>query len=863
MRNAIICIFLFINFSLSGATYYVSTDGIDSNPGTLSQPWATWHYGFNHILPGDILYIRGGTYYANSTTSHSRYCGVVVDGKNGSSASMYQVFAYPGEKPILDCRNITGTGYEKIGVMLYNSDYWHIKGLEITRVDQPSSGGTGGQGLYIQDGNFNKIELVVCHHNGGPGLGLRYACEGNLFLNCDSYLNFDAYSGLPGDHADGFDVGDVTVRTGNERENTLNGCRAWSNGDDGYDLYQHPGYNGVYYLINCWAWKNGYRPDGVTAGGNGCGFKYGDTYEPIDDVVRRYSYNCLAFDNRTRGYSQESAVVKMELYNNIAYKNGLQGYSFMENLPDILRNNISYRNGSTDIFSSNQIRDHNSWNGKVSLSDADFISLDGTELQRPRKSDGTLPDINFLHLASNSDLVDAGVSVGIAYSGIAPDMGPFEILIVALPEYLTSVIENATPSIVVLSYSLPLNDQNVPASEYFKVTVNSQPATITSVSISGDKVSLNLALPVKFNDVVNVSYTKPTTNALQTPAGYEAQGISSEIVTNNCKDPTKPNDIPIVLVDNDPDSFAGFTGTIDASETFDPNGDFLVYSWTFPSDISVSSTNNSKIEFLSPIVNSPRVIEFKLDVSDGTSLVSKIIPVNILPYKPEMDESRIKKIDASNYEASDYPQYVTDGNLQTQWSVVGDNNWLFLQMAEPFMVSHLRLAFLKGQKFSSYFDIYASSDNIIWEPILIKTSSCDFSGDFQVFDFPLSFNDKEFNYIKFIGHGNTLDFINNISEFKIFGTLQDIPGYGNAEDSKIFIYPNPAYDLFNISIEEPSIKPDSVRLIDFSGKIVFEDSIESSIKNIQIPNYVSSGIYIVELRSGLITLYAQKLLVNR
>ncbi len=37
-----------------------------------------------------------------------------------------------------------------------------------------------------------------------------------------------------------------------------------------------------------------------------------------------------------------------------------------------------------------------------------------------------LPDITFGRLATGSDLIDAGVNVGLPFSGSAPDIGVFE-----------------------------------------------------------------------------------------------------------------------------------------------------------------------------------------------------------------------------------------------------------------------------------------------------------------------------------------------------------------------------------------------------------------------------------------------------
>jgi hypothetical protein len=54
------------------------------------------------------------------------------------------------------------------------------------------------------------------------------------------------------------------------------------------------------------------------------------------------------------------------------------------------------------------------------------VSLDHTQMLLPRKADGSLPDITFMHLADGSDMVDAGSYVGLPYTGISPDLGCFE-----------------------------------------------------------------------------------------------------------------------------------------------------------------------------------------------------------------------------------------------------------------------------------------------------------------------------------------------------------------------------------------------------------------------------------------------------
>ena len=63
----------------------------------------------------------------------------------------------------------------------------------------------------------------------------------------------------------------------------------------------------------------------------------------------------------------------------------------------------------------------------VTVNAADFQSLDASQMTLPRKADGSLPDITFMHLTSGSDLIDAGLNVGLPYNGAAPDLGAFEV----------------------------------------------------------------------------------------------------------------------------------------------------------------------------------------------------------------------------------------------------------------------------------------------------------------------------------------------------------------------------------------------------------------------------------------------------
>jgi hypothetical protein len=857
MKKVLIVIFLTITLSLSGTTFYVSTTGKDSNPGTITQPFATWDYALNLVVAGDMVYIRGGVYYTSGRQYSGSYFGVRVYNRNGTSKNPIEVLAYPGEIPILDCINITQAGYHS-GIVLDDCNYWNIKGLTVRNLKEYQSNGTynypvNGWAL----GNCSNITLELCNVYGcGHGFTLGGSSDYIYYKNCDSYENADYYDA--GGLANGFSI---NIRTG--KHIFYEGCRAWANSDDGWDSF---GGDGYITITNCWAFENG-EWDGQY--GNGAGFKTGKSSGATESGVQRTLTNCVAWDNTGFGFDEsqdnDGTSIQHNIINCTSYNNSTGfNFSYSGAKTDIIRNVISYSE-IVGTLGGNTF-DHNSWQNGLSVSDADFVSLNSEQAKGARLSNGDLPVITFLHLVEGSDLIDAGVDVGLPYSGKSPDIGAFEFQtapIAPIPVYLSSVVEDATPSNLEMTYDLNLDSSSVPPLSAFNVFVNNLNRSVILISISGSKVTLTLASAIKFGDIISVSYTKPVSNSLQSLSVREAESISNKSVTNKCKDPTKPNDPPIVVITYEENYNSGFVYELNASGSYDLNNDPLTYEWIVPVNVSVSSTNNSKIKFLSPIVITTQIIQFQLKVNDGKTIVSKSISFNIIPYKPELDVARIVSTGASSYQSTDYPKNVTDGNLLTQWSSKGDNQWLFLQLAESFKISHLEISFRPGQRYSFYFDIYASKDNLLWEPILISATSCNFSGNMQVFDFPLLKINTIYSYIKLIGHGNSVDNLNTISEFKVFGIRQQSSISGATEERSVIIYPNPAVDFFNISIEEPELDPDIIRLIDFSGKIVFEDSLDQGIKNVQIPKNLKTGIYIVELKLGVLTLYAQKLVLNR
>ena len=434
-RSSLMLCFLSVPLLSSWPTcLYVSTAGSDSNPGTLDQPFLTIAKALSlsppFFQPGDTVCVRGGIYFDSLTISISQ---------SGTSVAHYHLLAYADECPVLDFSSMP-TNSSNRGIKL-SGNYWYIRGFDIK--------GAGDNGMYVSGSN-NAIECCAFYRNRDTGLQLGGGASGNQIINCDSYYNADP----SGENADGF-AAKLDVGTGN----SFYGCRAWQNCDDGFDGYLRPADNVSTTLERCWVFNNGYLEDGSPSppNGDGNGFKMGGGDNGNADSLRHNIIlkNCIAFDNRVKGFDQNNNRGSTTLVNCTAYRNG-SNYGMSAGVKAgeavVLTNCVAL--GATGPIWAGAVQTTNSWmNPPFSpVTEADFLSLDTSGVRGPRKPDGSLPDIAFLHIAPGSPLIDAGTDVGIAFNGTAPDLGAIE------SEAVTIVV--SSPPVTIADFRLFHNYPN-------------------------------------------------------------------------------------------------------------------------------------------------------------------------------------------------------------------------------------------------------------------------------------------------------------------------------------------------------------------------------------------------------------------
>jgi len=203
------------------------------------------------------------------------------------------------------------------------------------------------------------------------------------------------------------------------------------------------------------------------------------------------------------------------------FANGAAGQT-IDNLT--IKNNILYQNANSNNPLFSNLTPTNYTNSGNIIGNPSFYSA--TNFHFNDDSPGIGAGIKMA-----DDLKDLdGVNVGDP-----PNIGCFESLAdLASPTFLSAVVENANPKVIIISFDMPLL-QIVPDRSAFDVVVNSQTWTISSVSILDGKVIIDIDAPVSAGDLITFSYSVPAVNPLQSVTNINVSPVSGGLVTNNVK----------------------------------------------------------------------------------------------------------------------------------------------------------------------------------------------------------------------------------------------------------------------------------------------------------------------------------------
>lgn len=467
MKASLMGLCLLASMEVSAKDYYLAPGGT-GNGMTIDKPFGDPIKAFAALKAGDVLYVRGGTYYLSQT---------IKVNQTGTADKRICVFAYPGdtERPVFDFSGqprSTSTEAASYRGVMHNigANYWHYRGLDFCHA--------ADNGMKLE-GSYCVVELCRFYGNEDTGLQQGFGKDSkgnntrntefkygryNIIVNCDAYDNHDPWTN--GGNADGFAI-KLYPGPGNE----FHGCRAWHNSDDGWDLYYT-----VFPIVvdNCWVLNNGFDK------GNANGFKMGGCKQGGTSTGAHVFKNCIAAFHAKKGFDQNHHREGSYLINDLSFGNGIN-YGYNMEKPDygnwVLRNCVGFAYGSqkmernsaftiapdidyctwTTLDHTNPMGEKASSNGTsysktIGNYASEYEDLSYETAIGDRQENGELP-LKFGRLKAGSKLIDTAtpitdfktvdahktayeyadnapqnwsVTLNIPYVGKAPDYGPYE-----------------------------------------------------------------------------------------------------------------------------------------------------------------------------------------------------------------------------------------------------------------------------------------------------------------------------------------------------------------------------------------------------------------------------------------------------
>ncbi|TAL67134.1 MAG: hypothetical protein EPN82_16320 [Bacteroidetes bacterium] len=269
----ILCCLIFYSFSLLAKEFYVSPTGSNSTGnGNIGTPWQTIAFAIDSVYPGDILYLREGTYNEQ-----------LVSVRNGTSDAYITISSYNNEVADID-----GSGGVFNNGIIIDHSYLKLVGFTVSTWNHTA--------IWLRDCQFVELlKLKITDVRGGIDL------TGTIHdFVIDSCIIYDYYGGAGGH---GFDA------TPGETESIYNGliknCKAYIttgafDNCDGFAL-GHDGVSNIQFY-NCETFGVG---DGFDISGSkiildrcsahGC--TYGGGYKLWRDSIT--VINSIGYDNRT------------------------------------------------------------------------------------------------------------------------------------------------------------------------------------------------------------------------------------------------------------------------------------------------------------------------------------------------------------------------------------------------------------------------------------------------------------------------------------------------------------------------------------------------------------------------------------
>ncbi len=170
-----------------GREFYAAPNGRSQAAGTIADPWdlATALSSSTAVHPGDLIWLRGGTYGSGGATTFTAKL-------TGTRTRPIIIRQYPGERGVID------------GSLVLEGGHTWVWGFEIMNSSAERRGSAtlrpGGLSLHGRTGGNKAINMVI-HDAGQPGIGLWDQGQDGEVYGCivwgNGYYEITMGSGTP------------------------------------------------------------------------------------------------------------------------------------------------------------------------------------------------------------------------------------------------------------------------------------------------------------------------------------------------------------------------------------------------------------------------------------------------------------------------------------------------------------------------------------------------------------------------------------------------------------------------------------------------------------------------------------------
>jgi uncharacterized repeat protein (TIGR02059 family) len=460
------------------------------------------------------------------------------------------------------------------------------------------------------------------------------------------------------------------------------------------------------------------------------------------------------------------------------------------------------------------------------------VIISGTKVRLTLSSPAVSGDaitVSYTKPSSNPLQTSSGEQV----ASFIPQAVTNKVIAPSLPFYVSSAIENITPSLLEITYNVNLANI-IPPSSAFTVQVNSVGRNVSSVNISGIKILLTLSSPVVYGDVVTVSYTKPSTNPLQTTTGEQSASFLPQTVINRV---ILPN-LPIYVsssIENITPSILEITYNVNLANIVPTSASFMVKVNSVSRPINAVAISGTKvlITLSSPVENSNIVtISYTKPVTNPLQTASGMQAAS---FSAQPVTNKINPPGSPPLYVSSIIENLTPNLLEMTYNEVLDPT---VPGVSAFVVTVNKL------------NREITSVSISVNKVILTLAKPIVYGDVVTVLYIQPAN----NQLKKVT-GETA------ASFNFPQPVTNNLAFNSIEKGSIFIYPNPAREFINVSHLDVSSEPKIIRIFDLAGRLCSETIVNPFISDIRVLFNLRAGTYLVHIATNSLILFTQKLIV--